>query len=464
MRRWDRLNERQLAVLQRIGTGDDLSGSDRIAERQSAGALANRGLVVVNRRGGGWRTEITEPGRFYLEHGHHPDDPAFAAAEPPSSKQSSPQADTTQGKKPKHGPPPASTRLIAVQRRAAVADLLEKLGKTEQLVLRELNPDDEANLRRVIDFAKRHNLAPEGKRIEKARMYDGSIRVKLVDEPHFNSKPVEARPVPVPQEVPRLHPLLASLSAPADVLGVSKDSLPRALRIMHALIGETERRGYEVGWAQDTSQGLEIRIDGHMQTVTMEEERATREVVPTPDELAATKTYSWQRISPQVRKLPSGKLAVSVGDEGLCRTRRRWADRKRWSVEDRLGEVLATVEAQAREKEERRRAEEERTRQRQLTWEQAMADAKTRFRRDRQATQLISQVEVWELASRIRRFCSAAERSGHADKDWLTWARAHADEIDPTNGRVSGPEEVVPGPEDLRAYLGRWSPYGPQSR
>ena len=54
--------------------------------------------------------------------------------------------------------------------------------------------------------------------------------------------------------------------------------------------------------------------------------------------------------------------------------------------------------------------------------------------------------------------------SGRSDRDWLAWARAYADEIDPTIGLVAGPEEVEPGPEDLRPYLGRWSPYGPESR
>lgn len=46
----------------------------------------------------------------------------------------------------------------------------------------------------------------------------------------------------------------------------------------------------------------------------------------------------------------------------------------------------------------------------------------------------------------------------------MLWANAYADQIDPTTGPVTGPEEVEPGTEDLRPYLGRWSPYGPESR
>jgi hypothetical protein len=186
--------------------------------------------------------------------------------------------------------------------------------------------------------------------------------------------------------------------------------------------------------------------------------------VPTSDELAEKTVYSWQRVRPQPTTLPSGKIALSVGDDGPYRAHRRWADRKRWSVEDRLGDVLATVELQAQEKEQRRRVEEEEQQQRHRAWEQAMARVRRRFHDDRRTKLLNEQVEAWELAERIRKFSRAARDSGHADGDWLDWADAHADEIDPTTGFATGPEEIEPQPEDLRPYLGRWSPYGPESR
>src|SRR5882757_5650158 len=48
--------------------------------------------------------------------------------------------------------------------------------------------------------------------------------------------------------------------------------------------------------------------------------------------------------------LPSGKLVLSVGGDGLYRVQRRWADRKRWSAQGRPGDVLATIELLARER------------------------------------------------------------------------------------------------------------------
>src|SRR5882757_2893866 len=61
--------------------------------------------------------------------------------------------------------------------------------------------------------------------------------------------------------------------------------------------------------------------------------------------------------------LPSGKLVLSVGGDGLYRVQRRWADRKRWSAQGRPGDVLATIELLAREKEQQRRAEDARARE-----------------------------------------------------------------------------------------------------
>jgi hypothetical protein len=48
-------------------------------------ALRNRGLVSTPQRGGIWIAEITDAGRFYLEHGYHPEKPqaAPAVAAPP---------------------------------------------------------------------------------------------------------------------------------------------------------------------------------------------------------------------------------------------------------------------------------------------------------------------------------------------------------------------------------------------
>jgi hypothetical protein len=44
---------------------------------------------------------------------------------------------------------------------------------------------------------------------------------------------------------------------------------------------------------------------------------------------------------------------------------------------------------------------------------------------------------------------------------WVAWAGRYADQIDPSRQPLSMPEEPEPRPEDLKPFLGGWSPYGP---
>jgi hypothetical protein len=71
MRRWDPINPLQLRLLTRIADGEELDVSgERLAT--SLYALRNRGLIDARRRKGEWSISITDAGKHYLLHGHHP--------------------------------------------------------------------------------------------------------------------------------------------------------------------------------------------------------------------------------------------------------------------------------------------------------------------------------------------------------------------------------------------------------
>lgn len=78
MYRWSPLNDRQLTLLTRIGEGTDPVTSESPELAITARALKGRGLITMPKHGGRWQAEITDAGRFYLEHGHHPDLPERA--------------------------------------------------------------------------------------------------------------------------------------------------------------------------------------------------------------------------------------------------------------------------------------------------------------------------------------------------------------------------------------------------
>lgn len=66
------LNARQRTLLERIASGDDLSAPDDASLRTTVYALASRGLVSTEKRGGVFRARITDSGRLYLHHGQSP--------------------------------------------------------------------------------------------------------------------------------------------------------------------------------------------------------------------------------------------------------------------------------------------------------------------------------------------------------------------------------------------------------
>src|SRR5438477_12949029 len=72
-----KLNERQPEILQRIAAGTDPVTSREHTLAVTVYALRDRGLISTDRRHGHWTAEITEAGRYFLEHGRHPDDRPF---------------------------------------------------------------------------------------------------------------------------------------------------------------------------------------------------------------------------------------------------------------------------------------------------------------------------------------------------------------------------------------------------
>lgn len=71
MHGWDPINEQQLQLLTRIADGEDLDVSGEGLSR-SLYALRDRRLLVARRRKGEWSISITDAGKYYLLHGHHP--------------------------------------------------------------------------------------------------------------------------------------------------------------------------------------------------------------------------------------------------------------------------------------------------------------------------------------------------------------------------------------------------------
>lgn len=486
MHRWDPLNPRQLALLERISKGEDLSGPDGVPERHSAHALHNRGLVEISKRGGAWRAQITEAGLFYLEYGHHPDHPDrqtpdVAVVEKRKGVAAKPRERAEKVRKPEtlasttaiKRLPPHATIAMAAKRRAAAMRLMERLHTERMVVISKPCEEELTEWRRVVDFAKRHGLVPEGHYVEKQKQWNGDLRIQLMPGAHRNSKPrVEDFPaIPVPSQLRSPYPVVASLRDDERWLTMRKDLRRRSLLILQGLAADAVRRGhavrerpisqkqtnngyyyegryYEQQYSRRDGQ-IEIGIGGYSYVVTILQESPQS----TDDER-------------------SGRLAIDL-DYHFQGRQRRWADGKRWKLEDIRGAVLQELETRARDDEQRKSDEEIAKAQRRTRWEEAMAAARVAATEAYYAKHLTEQAAGWRKVRELQEFCIALEQridqvksAGSNEvteaEQWLTWARQHIERINPLNELPTMPAPPEFSPKDLEPHLEGWSPYGPE--
>ena len=214
---------------------------------------------------------------------------------------------------------------------------------------------------------------------------------------------------------------------------VSRKQLGRCARIIHALATEVDRRGYTVSnvtktldgyrgerWSGSKDGHLVITIRGHNYDLRVWEEKVSlRGDWERERKRRAEHRFdyfsSYTPLKP-FDKDATGRLTITV-DSGYSREGRpaSWADRKSWSLEEKLGELLRELEIRAAEDDHRdalaQSAAEERQRQ-------------------------------WELAAE--------------------WIRDYVDRLDPLHSAPAMPESPEPSPDDLKPFLGGLSPYGPR--
>lgn len=157
------LNDAQLLVLRWVAAGADLQDPPIDTFKISAVALHTRGFVNLDKRRGRWSIEITDAGKFYLEHGFHP-----KARPPKPAPKAKPAAST---------PSPKRTHKAAVASAAPAEPVNASDSKAEptQTLQRETVPVPE-QLRRphkavkeIVDHkarldvpAEQHSMALQG--------------------------------------------------------------------------------------------------------------------------------------------------------------------------------------------------------------------------------------------------------------------------------------------------------------
>ena len=210
---------------------------------------------------------------------------------------------------------------------------------------------------------------------------------------------------------------------------ISKESYSRAYRILDALL-----KGMLPFGASVTYQ-FHFQVNGEDVPFTLSESKDEIPHAITQAEKMEQlkyeeekKKYSWAS-KPRIPKYDhpwNGRLTITIIGKY------KFSDCKSYSLEDRIGEIMIafyeasySVRLKRLEAEEQRRKEEEARR---------IAEEK-RERRNKEIDYtegLINAAEDYDSARKIRAYISAMKAAGKASPEWIEWATAKADWLDPT--------------------------------
>jgi hypothetical protein len=459
------LTESQVAVLQWIADGCSAKEMSGANPRVSAAALRRRGLVVTSGRGATWSARLTKAGRDYLRRVRGPSPP-----------------------NPRQGNVSVAAQLVD-EVMAAGGSLLVPRGS-------HVNAETNAYERRA-RLANHHRKVPPGTQLEIRRTRE-HIEIVLVDTP---VPPLPAAPpsIRVPERVTKLHPAARAFRDDRDCHRVSRQQLARAVRILHAVAQEAERRR----WAPSTPErthddGRPIAPIHRRDQLVLEVSDATFSVrlhergvhcrgwwVVEKKREHPLGDLLGRRADPRLAGSSydadaSGVLTLELvsDDHGVLFTGRqsRWSDGQRQRLEQRLPLLFREIDERVvaakqhahirqRTAERAHRLEQERREQVTRQWQALMAAAESAWREAMYASELRRQLDAKARAHEVREYCNAAETAHAHDpvtREWLQWARNYATRVDPLHQPPTAPQLPEPTPADLQPYLpSGWSALGP---
>ncbi|CAL9422520.1 hypothetical protein SUDANB105_01873 [Streptomyces sp. enrichment culture] len=99
-----------------------------------------------------------------------------------------------------------------------------------------------------------------------------------------------------------------------------------------------------------------------------------------------------------------------------------------------------------------------------------MAEARAQYAEAYRVRHFEAQEAAWRQATRLTEYVGAVRtRVGALPPDqarteadaWISWAAATVERLDPLSSPPRLPDVPEPRADDLRPFLGHWSPYGP---
>lgn len=220
-------------------------------------------------------------------------------------------------------------------------------------------------------------------------------------------------------------------------VGVSPANLPRALRILQALIDAMNSRGFELKTEPSKPAEPFFAILGRSFSVSIWEPSKRVKSPPPEAKQRATDRWSWYTRK-EYEHVPSGQLELHLNGRSYYSspTLRDTAKRR---IEQRLNELMCMIfrsidEAQIREEKARLEAQaKEEHRQREIAKEIERRSNSVR------AQNLVQLATTWQEARKLEAFIAAVHATAHARSDqltdetsrWLEWAESYLHQLDP---------------------------------
>jgi hypothetical protein len=238
---------------------------------------------------------------------------------------------------------------------------------------------------------------------------------------------------------------------------VSREQMPRALRIMNALFLALEERGKSVSWPKEEEAALTLSVDGEtVRFCVLEITESLRHILAPAEQKHPWMAPKWDYKLTGKLQFRIDNLPYSAGVRGT------WSDGKCQRLEKCIGEFIvglrlaaAAIKKNRQETEEReRRWEEERKRK-----EEQRRKAEEHKRKAEFVTELMRN---WEEAQNVRTFVKAlAEYAGKLElsdeeksdiQQVVDWTTEYAEFLDPLSDLTDSIAEFV-HPERRHSWL-----------
>lgn len=436
------LNQAQADVLDWINRGrPDGVFTENYDHRITARTLERRGLVTITGQGPAWHAEVTRAGREWLA--------------------DSPKLDKT----PKSSD---ADRLMT--------EVLEAGGEIEKP---GLDFKERGALEKLISASLRSSLRPHGERLALGHKGSWPHQTPVVRlEPYFEEC-VESSDVPVPERVGKYHPAARAFLDDFDSQYVTKDSVNRAARLLHAIAVEAGKRGIEIRTPMSSGQYRHERRKTHLiltpgsdaYTVTIKEipGRGGAKIDPSERYWSRRKVPGWQSFR-TTEFISTGKLELIIEGRYASYGGKHIKDTTKIKLEDRLSELFAALDKYQLEAvwNEERRLEDERERERLRLL--AIERATAKYYEQARWQHFVELVRLQDETVKQRAFIAEArsvigelgtsERQ-QVEQHFDTMSQ-RVDEQDPlATPSLLLPEIPEPTEKDLEPFLGQRSLYGP---